>query len=286
MSPEQARNAKSVTERTDVWSLSVVLWEMLSGQRLWAGRHALAELIVALVNEPVARLERTAPWVPRDLALAVHRGLERDPEKRTPSMKALIAELELFAGNSDRLVASQLHGLSEAERSELALKAQLPTHPSRRPVDVVPRSAKQRPAEEIGVSSTIRGSAHERTVAPSRTRSSHLTTIAVALISAAIAGGAAFYFARSRGGPSTPTEAPPPPSPARPITAKIQISPPDALVLTPDGPAAVVSGEVTLRGNAGQNVSVTVQRGSVTKTFTVSLGSDGIASPSRLVLPP
>ncbi|HEY6080314.1 MAG TPA: serine/threonine-protein kinase, partial [Polyangiaceae bacterium] len=100
MSPEQARNAKTVDERTDVWSLSVVLWEALSGQRLWGGQSSLGELIVAICTEPVQRLEAVAPWVPHALSRVVHRGLERDLEKRTPSARTLIEQLDVFSGGS------------------------------------------------------------------------------------------------------------------------------------------------------------------------------------------
>jgi hypothetical protein len=47
-----------------------------------------------------------------------------------------------------------------------------------------------------------------------------------------------------------------------------------------------VGGEVILRGRAGESLSVTVQQGATKKNFTVSLGSDGIATPGRLVLAP
>jgi serine/threonine protein kinase len=119
MAPEQARNAKSVDERADVWSLSVVLWEALSGLRLWGHQTSLGELIVAICTEPIRRLEEVAPWVPKDLARVVHKGLERDLQQRTQNMHALIGALELFAGGSDRVNADQLTGIDETRRAEL-----------------------------------------------------------------------------------------------------------------------------------------------------------------------
>jgi serine/threonine protein kinase len=285
MSPEQARNAKAVTERTDVWSLSVVLWEALSGQRLWQGQNSLGELIIALVTEPIARLETAAPWVPRELARAVHRGLERDPEKRTPTMKALIEEIEGFSGNSDRLVTSQLQGLSEQQRGEMALKVSLSDSAARRIADLGKNLAqKPPPKEEIGATSTIGGSTHERAVDRGAGGAGRGAMLGVALLSAAVAGGSAYFFGRNHGAPApsvAPAAAPAPTS----VQTRVQISPADALVLTNDGAVPVVNGEATLRGAPGQTVSVTVQRGTASRTFSVSIGSDGIASPSRLALP-
>jgi serine/threonine protein kinase len=123
MAPEQARNAKHVDERADIWSIGVVLWEALSGKRLWGQQSSLGELIVAICTEPIQRLEEVAPWVPRDLARLVHRGLERDLDHRTPSMQAFIAALEVFSGGSDRVTSEQLVGLTDEHREVLAKRA-------------------------------------------------------------------------------------------------------------------------------------------------------------------
>ena len=125
MSPEQAKNAKAVDERTDVWSLSVVLWEALSGQRLWGGQTSLGELIVAICTEPIPQLDMVAPWVPRDLARVVHRGLERDPNLRTSSVRAFIESLSVFTGGTDRVQKAQLVALTVAERGALQVKVNI-----------------------------------------------------------------------------------------------------------------------------------------------------------------
>ncbi len=125
MAPEQARNAKSVDERADVWSLSIVLWEVLSGQRMWGERKSLGELLVSICTEPIRRLEDVAPWLPKDLGRVVHKGLERDLHQRIPDMEALIAALAPFAAGSDRVTADQLVGLSEERKAELTERASL-----------------------------------------------------------------------------------------------------------------------------------------------------------------
>jgi eukaryotic-like serine/threonine-protein kinase len=117
MSPEQAKNAKAVDQRTDVWSLSVVLWEALSGQRLWGAPNSLGELIVAICTEPIPQLDLIAPWIRRDLARVVHRGLERDPALRPSTVRDFIAALAPFSGGSDRVQEAELVSLSEAARS-------------------------------------------------------------------------------------------------------------------------------------------------------------------------
>ena len=124
-SPEQAKDAKAVDERTDVWSLSVVLWEALSGQRLWGGQTSLGELIVAICTEPLPQLDTVAAWVPRDLARVVHRGLERDPDLRPNSVRAFVESLSVFSGGTDRVQKSQLVALTMAQRGSLQLKVNI-----------------------------------------------------------------------------------------------------------------------------------------------------------------
>ncbi|MDF3065576.1 MAG: Protein kinase [Polyangiaceae bacterium] len=283
MSPEQARNAKHVNERTDVWSLSVVLWELLSGQRLWGGQSSLGELIVAICTEPIQRLEAAAPWVPRELSRVVHKGLERDVERRTPTVRALIESLEMFTGNSDRVAMSQLTGLSEEQRGELSLKVSLSDSAARRIADLG-KNLGQKPSirpKDVGATSTIGGSAHERRVEPQAPGGSSKTTmLAVAVLSAAVAGGSAYYFARGSGAAPSVTASVPV------VTASIAVVPAEAKVSTADGPLPVVNGSATLRGRPGETLNVTVEHQGTVKTFAVSLGSDGIASPTRLVLSP
>jgi serine/threonine protein kinase len=287
MSPEQARNAKAVDERTDVWSLSVVLWEALSGQRLWGGQSSLGELIVAICTEPVQRLESAAPWVPRELSRVVHRGLERDPDKRTPTVRALLEQLDAFAGGSDRIVTSQLVGLTEEQRGELTLKVSLTDSAARR-IAQLGKNLPQKPIvkQNIATASTSGGSAHERASGRRSSAGSGASKgamLGVALLSAAVAGGSAYFFARGRAPQATPAAAT---AAIAAVAANVRITPADARVSTPSGAVPVVGGVATLRGKPGETLSVTVEHGTSSKTFSVSLGSDGIATPGRLVLAP
>ncbi len=282
MSPEQARNARAVDERTDVWSLSVVLWEALSGKRLWGGQVSLGELIVAICTEPIQRLEAVAPWVPRELSRVVHRGLERAPDKRIPSVRALIEQLDAFAGGSDRVVAAQLTGLTERQCSELALEVSSSDSASRRTAELGQEVAPKPVVQEIGPSPSLSRSAKDRAGRDTSSGASKGALLGVALFSAAIAGGSAYFFARG-GAASAPVVN----SGAEAVvSARVQVVPADAQVSTGAGPVPVAAGVFTLRGKPGETLSVTVQHGPASKTFSVSLGSDGIATPGRLVLTP
>ncbi|WP_342381338.1 protein kinase [Myxococcus stipitatus] len=80
MSPEQARG-EDVDSRTDLFALGVVLWELLTGGRLFDGESELAVLraVQHSVIPPPARLN---PAVPEALDAVVMRALERDPAAR------------------------------------------------------------------------------------------------------------------------------------------------------------------------------------------------------------
>ena len=91
IAPEQA-SGKPVSPATDVYSLGVVLWELLAGDVPFVGDNFVA---VALrhVNEPPPSLRERRPDVSPRLDAAVQRALAKDPARRLPSMAAFAQEL-------------------------------------------------------------------------------------------------------------------------------------------------------------------------------------------------
>jgi serine/threonine-protein kinase len=91
LAPEQA-SGKKVSPATDVYSLGVVLWELLAGDVPFSGENFVA---VALrhVNEPPPHLRERRPDVSPRLDAAVERAMAKDPARRFPSMTAFAKEL-------------------------------------------------------------------------------------------------------------------------------------------------------------------------------------------------
>jgi eukaryotic-like serine/threonine-protein kinase len=87
LSPEQVRNGE-LDGRSDVFSLGVVLWEMLAGQRLFAADSEFQTLRNVL-TVPVPPPSSKRPEVPAAIEAVVARALERRPEARYPSAGAM-----------------------------------------------------------------------------------------------------------------------------------------------------------------------------------------------------
>jgi serine/threonine-protein kinase len=93
MSPEQVKN-EAIDRRSDVFSLAVVLWEMLTGRALFGGDSIYAIALAVEHQELVPPSQAIGAALPAGLDAVVMRALERDVARRTPSAAELAEQLE------------------------------------------------------------------------------------------------------------------------------------------------------------------------------------------------
>jgi serine/threonine protein kinase len=111
MSPEQVRDAKKVDHRTDIWSLGVILHELLAGKQAFEA-DTLPAMCAAIAADPPQPLRAARPDVPPELEALVVHCLEKDPSRRFPSVVKLAAALAPFAPlhRTQAIVIPPVHG--------------------------------------------------------------------------------------------------------------------------------------------------------------------------------
>ncbi|MBA2459784.1 MAG: protein kinase [Gemmatimonadales bacterium] len=145
MSPEQAAGEREIDGRSDLYSLGIVTFQMLTSE-LPFNAPTVAGILMKQITEVAPDLRSKRHDVPEDLALAVSRCLEKDPENRWPTADALRRALE-----SRTVVGYQPTGLGwRASRAgdgqtvrrpdgqagaRPSQRAPLPVRPSARPSD-------------------------------------------------------------------------------------------------------------------------------------------------------
>jgi tetratricopeptide (TPR) repeat protein len=100
MSPEQARG-QEVDARTDVFSLGVLLWEALAGRRPFEGAN-IVETLDRLLHADPPPLGRAAPGVSSELEAVVAKMLEKNRERRYPTMREARRDLDALARGASR----------------------------------------------------------------------------------------------------------------------------------------------------------------------------------------
>lgn len=205
MSPEQIR-AEPVDRRADLYAMSVVLWEMLTGKRLFAEADSdLARMHLAL-NGEIPPPSRTRPELARELDEIVLRGLSRDPAQRFASARDMAQALERVAqpaaardvarwveAKAGEVVRLRAQSFGEFD---LSVATELPGQAS--PLAFEDRSQVTSPTLAAGAE--ISGSFRRDTGSANTTRMGLFIGLALAA-----AGGIGFYASRLVSPNSTPT---------------------------------------------------------------------------------
>jgi serine/threonine-protein kinase len=237
MSPEQMRSSRDVDQRSDIWALGVVLYELLQGAPPFGG-DTFSSMVIKVVTEPLPQL---TVQLPGELAAIVYRCLEKDPARRFQNVAELALALAPYAQTETQASISV-----QRTRSIVGLEA----HRS---------AADPGPARRAIPPSTLSGAAGART-----TPTSHGRRWPVFAALGVLAGIVAIAIVASNGGSSgdgkkadgltpaaRPDTAPPPPpvaatppapppaapSPAvTPPAAPPAAPAPDAVAATPSAP--------------------------------------------------
>jgi serine/threonine protein kinase len=113
MSPEQVRSSENVDARSDIWSLGIILFELLAGRPPWIGTPT--QLAAAVVSEDAPDVRTHVADVPAEIATIIATALRRDPSRRFGDVKQLALSLAPFApasGAGRILAESLLHASS------------------------------------------------------------------------------------------------------------------------------------------------------------------------------
>ena len=179
MSPEQARG-KPVDVRSDIWSLGVVMYEMVAGRVPFEGETS-TDVIVAITQKEAPPLARFAPSVPAELDWIITKALRKEREDRYQTIRELLTDL--------RRLKQKLEFEVELERSVS------PDSVSRSSLTAAPATASG-PVAPTAETATHPASSAEYLVSEIKRHKTGATLIA-ALVVLAVAAGVFFYFSRA-----------------------------------------------------------------------------------------
>ncbi len=219
MSPEQVKNSKRVDERSDVWSLGVSLYELLTAAEPF-GADTIPEIFVNVLTTTPATPDQLVPGIPPELSAIVMRCLEKEPSARFQNVGELANALARYGTGKVTSVAPTWGDKERAPDSSSSLVSRLsaPTPPPFQPMLIassttrMPQPATAPPMSissraPTGLSATIAESPPQKS---NRALGIGLSLAAVAMLMVAGAGTAWWKLRRAHAITATASAAAPP----------------------------------------------------------------------------
>ncbi len=278
MSPEQTLGSKKIDQRTDLWSVGIVLYKALTGATPREDAQSIGELMMSVTTEPPRPIQETAPWVPKEVAAIVHRALEISVERRYQSAAEMLADIQKLTPGGLAVEQRMLAEISTEERARVAAKLEI---------------EQPNTASRLG-NNTAGGVSGSQFPAPPPTSSGTRAAITVvgAILALSVGGFALHRFLNAQPEPTPPgrevaaataTASSAPAPVAAPTheakavkTVKLTIDPGDGEVEVDGKKADVKDGAVELSGELGSVHSVKVTKeGREPRTADVVIAAAG-----------